>query len=153
MRFEFSQKTWEYMPKHWNLKNTKQEKRMLHGKQMNFFPKYAFNFNDTLNIPGITDDKDTLCNIYEEFVINKESPMSQQFVALMLYNFSKNDFLNKFTWAKLQPYIGRNRGEYSQRSIFGCFYACIRYGREDYIQFFIDEMVGQKLTFTDIEAV
>jgi hypothetical protein len=68
----------------------------------------------------------------------------------MLYNFSKNNFLNEHTWVKIEPYIGINRGEYRQRSIFGCFYAVIRYGKAEYIQFFIDEMVGQQLTFTDM---
>jgi len=63
VRFEFSQKTWEKIPRYWNLKNTKEEKRMLHGKHMNPFPKYLFNFNDTLAIPGVTDGK-SLFDLY-----------------------------------------------------------------------------------------
>jgi hypothetical protein len=39
------------------------------------------------------------------------------------------------------------------RSIFGCLYSCIRYGKEEYIRFFIEEMQGQKLGFSDMEAV
>jgi hypothetical protein len=39
------------------------------------------------------------------------------------------------------------------RSIFGGLYACIRYGSSEYVQFFVEEMAGQKLYFTDIEAI
>jgi hypothetical protein len=39
------------------------------------------------------------------------------------------------------------------RSIFGGLYGCIRYGSVENIQFFIDELAGQKVTFTDIEAI
>ena len=102
-------------------------------------------------IPGI--EGQALFDMYEEFVETKDNPLSSQFVSFLLYNFSKAGYLNKTTWAKLEPYIGRNRGEYSMRSIFGGLYASIRYGSEEYVQFFIEEMAGQKLTFTDIEAI
>ena len=36
------------------------------------------------------------------------------------------------------------------RSIFGCLYGIIKIGKIDLIDFFIDEMKGQKLTFTDM---
>jgi hypothetical protein len=39
------------------------------------------------------------------------------------------------------------------RSIFGGLYGCIRYGSEEYTQFFIDELAGQKVSFTEIEAI
>ena len=69
---------------------------------------------------------------------------------MMLYNFSKNGYLNEVTWAKLEPYISRNRGVYSLRSIFGGLYACIRYGKPEYVKFFIEELTGQKHSFTDM---
>ena len=114
-------------------------------------PNYATAYNDTLAIPGI--EGQALFDMYEEFVETKDNPLSSQFVSFLLYNFSKAGYLNKTTWAKLEPYIGRNRGEYSMRSFFGGLYASIRYGSEEYVQFFIEEMAGQKLTFTDIEAI
>ena len=39
------------------------------------------------------------------------------------------------------------------RSIFGCLYGIIRSGRTDLIPFFEDEMKGQRITFSDMEAV
>lgn len=39
------------------------------------------------------------------------------------------------------------------RSIFGGLYGCIRYGSEEHIQFFIDELAGQKVSFSDMEAL
>lgn len=75
---------------------------------MNPFPKFVGKFNDTLHIDGLTGDK--LLHLYEDFVEAKEVPLSSQFVALLLYNFSKNNFLNEVTWAKIEPYISQNRG-------------------------------------------
>ena len=56
---------------------------------------------------------------------------------MLLYNFAQNNFLNEVTWGKIEPYISQNRGEYSMRSIFGALYGCIRYGKPQYIQFFV----------------
>ncbi len=39
------------------------------------------------------------------------------------------------------------------RSIFGGLYGCIYYGSKEHIQFFIEEMTGQHLYFSDVEAV
>jgi hypothetical protein len=39
------------------------------------------------------------------------------------------------------------------RSIFGALYGCIRYGQPQYIQFFVEELEGQKVSFNDLEAV
>ena len=118
---------------------------------LNPLPNFAMRFNDTLHIPGL--EGEALFDIYESFIETKENPLSSQFVSYLLYNFSKAGYLNKSTWVKLEPYIGRNRGEYSMRSIFGGLYGCIRYGSEEYIQFFIDELAGQKVTFSDLEAI
>ena len=50
-------------------------------------------------------------------------------------------------------FIHRNRGEFGMRSIFGCLYGAIILGKLDLIDFLVDEMKGQKTTFTDMEAV
>ena len=39
------------------------------------------------------------------------------------------------------------------RSIFGCLYGAIILGKLELIDFLVDEMQGQKTTFTDMEAV
>jgi DNA-binding protein Fis len=56
-------------------------------------------FNDTLYIAGL--EGQALFDLYQEFVETKENPLSSQFVAFLLYNFSKAGFLNTTTWAKL----------------------------------------------------
>ena len=72
------------------------------------FPKYVGSLNDSLHIPGM--EGDSLFNMYIEFVQTKDTPLSPQFVGFFLYNFSKQGYLNTTTWAKVEPYIGRNRG-------------------------------------------
>lgn len=130
---------------------TKKEKRILYNPKNNPFPKYVTNLNDTLLMPGLTQDN--MMSLYEEFITNKDTPLSSQYVALLIYNFAKGGYLNASTWPRLETYIARNRGEFSLRSIFGCLYGCIRYGREEYIQFFVEEMKGQNLSFSEIEAI
>ena len=102
-------------------------------------------------MPGLQGDN--MLSLYEDFLTSKETALSSQYVAMLLYNFAKGGYINSATWPRLETYITRNRGEFSLRSIFGCLYACIQYGREDYIQFFVEEMKGQTLSFTDMEAV
>lgn len=94
-----------------------------------------------------------MLSLYEDFISTKDAPLSSQYVALLLYNFAKEGLINSVSWPKLETYITRNRGQFSLRSVFGSLYACIKYGKLEYIEFFVEEMKGQTLSFTDMEAV
>ena len=56
LSYAFTQVDWEHIPKLWNLKNTKAEKRILYGKD-GFLPKYITDLNDTLKLPGVGSDR------------------------------------------------------------------------------------------------
>ena len=57
LSYSFTQVDWEHIPKHWNLKNSKKEKRMLYSNKEGYLPKYITDLNDTLKLPGIAEDR------------------------------------------------------------------------------------------------
>lgn len=63
IRYAFTQCTWEYLPRPYNISKTKKEKILDRSPELRPFPKYAMDFNDSLHIPGL--DGQGLFNIYE----------------------------------------------------------------------------------------
>jgi hypothetical protein len=149
--YNFSYWDWEQFPKPWNLKNTKAEKKMLYDKKNRPFGPYVTDLNDPLYIAGLEGNK--LLTLYQDFLEHLNEPLSPQNVAMMIYNFAKSNYLTPRIWPALEANISRSRGEFEVRSIFGCLYGVILSGKPEYIQFFVEEMKGHALSYTDMEAI
>ena len=66
IRYQFTQVDWEHFPRMWNTKSTKKEKRILYGKKDSPLPRYIADLNDTLALPGMTQDR--LLSLYRDFL-------------------------------------------------------------------------------------
>ena len=64
--YPFSQKTWEKIPRPWNVHLEKKHKDMLNRADLKPFPKFLVHYKDTLTIPGM--DHMDLFNMYSEFI-------------------------------------------------------------------------------------